>query len=115
MSNPTTTGIKVAELDDIPEGEGIAVSRDVTGTEDDIALLRDEDGSVFALNDTCTHEVASLSEGWVEEGRVECPLHASKFCLKTGAVEGMPATKDTVAHKVEVRDGCVWLFPNEAP
>ncbi|MEU0312093.1 non-heme iron oxygenase ferredoxin subunit [Nocardioides sp. NPDC006273] len=111
----TITGIKVAELDDIPEGEGIAVSKEVTGTDDDIALLRDEDGGVYALNDTCTHEVASLAEGWVEDGRVECPLHSSKFCLKTGAVEGMPATKGTVAHRVEVRGGELWLFPNEAP
>lgn len=114
-SMTTTTGIRVAALDDITEGEGIAVSKDVTGTEDDIAILRDEDGSVFALNDTCTHEVASLAEGWVEDGRVECPLHASKFCLKTGAVEGLPATKDTVAHRVEVREGDVYLFPGEQP
>lgn len=111
----TSTGIDAAALDDIPEGEGVVVSKDITGTEDDIALLRDEDGSVFALNDTCTHEVASLAEGWVEDGRVECPLHASRFCLRTGAVEGLPATRGTVAHKVEVRDGRVRLFPNEAP
>ena len=108
-------GIRVAALDDIPEGEGVAVSRDVTGTEDDIALLRDEDGSVWALNDTCTHETASLAEGWVENGHVECPLHSSKFCLKTGAVNGLPATKDTVAHRLEVREGEVYLFPGEHP
>jgi 3-phenylpropionate/trans-cinnamate dioxygenase ferredoxin component len=108
-------GIRVAALDDIPEGEGVAVSRDLTGTEDDIALLRDEDGSVWALNDTCTHETASLAEGWVENGHVECPLHSSKFCLKTGAVDGLPATKDTVAHRLEVREGEVYLFPGEHP
>ena len=110
-----TTGIRVAALNDIPEGEGIEVSRDVTGTDDDIALLRDEDGSVWALNNTCTHEVASLAEGWVEDGRVECPLHSSRFCLKTGAVEGLPATKGTVAHRVEVRDGDVFLFRGAQP
>lgn len=108
-------GIRVAALDDIPEGEGIAVPKDVTGTEDDIALLRDEDGSVWALNDTCTHEIASLADGWVEGGRVECPLHSSRFCLRTGAVEGLPATRDAVPHRVEVRDGEVFLYPNEAP
>ena len=70
-----TEGIRVAALDDIAEGEGLAVSKDVTGTEDDIAILRDEDGSVWALNDTCTHETASLADGWVEDGHVECPLH----------------------------------------
>ncbi|MFJ2756427.1 non-heme iron oxygenase ferredoxin subunit [Nocardioides sp. NPDC087217] len=110
-----STGIRVASVDDIPEGEGIAISREVSGTEDDIAILRDDDGSVWALNDTCTHETASLADGWVEDGHVECPLHSSKFCLKNGAVDGLPATQDTVAHRVEVRDGEVYLFPNEAP
>lgn len=110
-----TAGIRVAALDDIPEGEGIAVSREVTGTDDDIAILRDEDGSVWALNDTCTHEVASLADGWVENGRVECPLHSSRFCLRNGAVEGMPATRDTVAHRVEVHDGDVFVYPHELP
>ena len=41
---PVTEGIRVAALDEIAEGEGLAVSKDVTGTEDDIAILRDEDG-----------------------------------------------------------------------
>jgi 3-phenylpropionate/trans-cinnamate dioxygenase ferredoxin component len=106
-----TAGIRVAALDDIPRGEGIKVSRTVTGTDDDIALLRDEDGSVWALNDTCTHENASLAEGWVENGEVECPVHFSTFCLRTGAVRSMPATKDNVAHRVEVSDGDVYLLP----
>ena len=110
-----TDGIRVAALDDIPEGEGIAVDRAVAGTDDDIALLRDDDGSVWALNDTCTHAEASLAEGWVEGGFVECPLHASRFCLKTGAVQGMPATEDAVAHRVEIRGNDVYLFPGEKP
>jgi len=108
-------GILVAKLDDIPEGEGIALDKSVTGTVDNIALLRDEDGSVWALDDTCTHETASLANGWVEDGHVECPMHASKFCLKNGEVQGLPATKNTCPHRVEVRDGDVWLYPNEAP
>jgi len=115
VSTGSSTGIRVASADDIPEGEGIEIPRDVTGTDDDIALLKDEDGSVYALNNTCTHEVASLADGWVEGGKVECPLHSSKFCLKTGAVEGLPATKDSVAHRVEVREGEVFLYPGERP
>lgn len=108
-------GILVANLQDIPEGEGIAIASSITGTADNIALLRDEDGSVWALDDTCTHETASLADGWVEDGHVECPLHSSKFCLKDGAVQGLPATRSTCPHRVEVRDGEVWLFPNERP
>jgi 3-phenylpropionate/trans-cinnamate dioxygenase ferredoxin component len=108
-------GIRVAALDDIPEGEGIAIAKSVTGTPDDIALLRDEDGSVWALDDTCTHEDASLAQGWVEGGFVECPLHSSRFCLKDGEVQGLPATRNACPHRVEVRGGDVYLFPNEAP
>jgi 3-phenylpropionate/trans-cinnamate dioxygenase ferredoxin component len=108
-------GIRVAALEDIPEGEGVAVDRSITGTDDDIALLRDEDGTVWALNNTCTHAEASLAEGWVEGGFVECPLHASRFCLKDGAVQGMPATEDTVAHRVEIRGDDVYLFPGQKP
>ena len=110
-----STGIRVAALDDVPEGEGIAISKAITGTADNIAILRDEDGSVWALDDTCTHETASLADGWVEDGHVECPLHSSKFCLKTGEVQGLPATKNTCPHRVELRDGDIWLFPNETP
>jgi len=108
-------GIRVANLADIPEGEGIAVDRTLTGADDDIALLRDDDGTVWALNNTCTHAEASLAGGWVENGHVECPLHSSKFCLKTGAVQGLPATDDTIAHRVEVRGHDVYLFPGQQP
>lgn len=108
-------GIRVAALDDIPQGEGIAVDKAITGTVDDIAVLRDTDGTVWALDDTCTHETASLADGWVEDGYVECPLHSSKFCLKSGEVQGLPATRDACPHRVEVRDGEVYLFPGEAP
>jgi len=110
-----STGIRVASLDDIPEGEGIAIDKSITGTADNIALLRDDDGTVWALDDTCTHEEASLAEGWVEGGYVECPLHSSKFCLKSGEVQGLPATRNTCPHRVDVRDGEIYLFPNEAP
>ncbi|WP_433566684.1 non-heme iron oxygenase ferredoxin subunit [Nocardia sp. CA-151230] len=111
----SSTGIRVATLDDIPVGQGIAIDKAVAGTDDDIALLRDDDGSIYALNDTCTHEVASLAEGWVEGGYVECPMHSSKFCLKSGEVQCLPATENAHPHRLEVRDGEVYLFPNEAP
>ncbi|MFJ4632827.1 non-heme iron oxygenase ferredoxin subunit [Streptomyces sp. NPDC088847] len=111
MSN----GMRVADLADIPQGEGIVVDKVITGTADNIALLRDTDDSVYALDDTCTHETASLAAGWVEDGFVECPLHSSKFCLKSGEVQGLPATRNACPHRVEVRDGEVWLFPGEQP
>ena len=109
-----TEGFKVATTADVPEGEGRAISREVTGTHDDIAIFHDTDGTFWALDDTCTHAKASLAEGWVEDGLVECPIHSSKFCLKTGEVSGPPATRNAVCHRLEVRGDEIWLFPHES-
>ena len=62
-----------------------------------------------------SHEDASLAEGWIEAGEVECPLHATRFCLRTGEPMCLPATRPVAAHKVEVRDGDVYLFPGVTP
>src|SRR3712207_7511553 len=37
-----------------------------------------DDGEIFAIDDTCTHQDASLADGWLEGCEVECPLHASR-------------------------------------
>src|ERR1700753_1045458 len=110
---PMSEGTRVAAVADITEGEGIVIARSITGTDDDVALLRDDDGSVWALDNTCTHAEASLAEGWVDDGQGEGPLHSSNVSVKRGAVAGLPATKDARPHRVEVRDGQVFLYPGE--
>ncbi|QGU06840.1 3-phenylpropionate/cinnamic acid dioxygenase ferredoxin subunit [Corynebacterium occultum] len=105
------TAVKVADLDDIEQEEAIVIESDVSGFAEPIALFRTEDDEVYALNDTCTHETASLADGWIEGTEVECPIHSAKFCLKTGSVLCMPATVDAPTHKVELRGEEIWLYP----
>ena len=40
----------------------------------------------YAVDDECSHEDYSLSEGevWAEECEIECPRHGSTFDLRTG-------------------------------
>ena len=59
-----------------------------------IALVRIED-DVYAIDDTCSHEDYSLSEGEVlaEECEIECWKHGSTFDLRTGQPQTLPATK----------------------
>ena len=106
--------MRVCGVDEIESGAARLVPRDVVGTGDDVAVFNDE-GAFYALDDTCTHALASLAEGWVEDGEVECPLHAARFSLRTGEALSLPATKAARCHRVEVRDDAVWLFPGEAP
>jgi 3-phenylpropionate/trans-cinnamate dioxygenase ferredoxin subunit len=56
-----------------------------------VCLAHAEDGNFYALNDTCTHEEFSLSEGELWGMDVECPQHGSRFNLLTGKVTGLPA------------------------
>jgi 3-phenylpropionate/trans-cinnamate dioxygenase ferredoxin component len=107
-------GMRVCGVDEIADGGVRVVPRDVVGTGDDITVFNDE-GALYALDDTCTHALASLAEGWVEDGTVECPLHAARFSLRTGEALSLPATQPARCHRVEVRDGDVWLFPGEPP
>lgn len=90
-------------LDDLVPGEGLRI----TSVSPPIAVFLTEDGQVFALDDTCTHQEASLADGWVEDCWVECPLHASRFDLATGSVDAPPAKVGVRGHRVDVRDGQV--------
>lgn len=107
------SGVVVARVEDIPDGEAVKIDSSVTGTVDDIAVFND-DGSFYALDDTCTHEKASLSEGWIEDGVIECPLHSGKFCLKDGSVQSMPATENVACHRIVIDGGDIRVIPNPA-
>jgi 3-phenylpropionate/trans-cinnamate dioxygenase ferredoxin component len=49
------------------------------------------DGEVCATDDTCTHQDAALSDGWLEGCLMECPSHAATFGLRTGVPTCLPA------------------------
>ncbi|MEO7447465.1 MAG: bifunctional 3-phenylpropionate/cinnamic acid dioxygenase ferredoxin subunit [Humibacillus sp.] len=106
-----TEPIRVAAVDDVEPGEALLLSTELTGTTEPISLFRDDDGTYYALDDTCSHEDASLSEGWVEDGAVECPLHSTRFCLADGVPQCLPATRPVATHRVEVRGDEVYLQP----
>lgn len=106
-------GIRVTSAGEIGEGDAIRVDVAITGGPDAIAVFRSDDGNFYAIDDTCTHDDASLADGWVEGTEVECPIHAARFCLLTGKALCLPATRGTTTHRVEVRDGEVWLYPDE--
>ena len=98
------TDIRIAALDDLPDGRGVRV--ELGGLE--IAVFRvGED--VYALGDQCSHAKASLSEGEIWDGEIECPRHGSPFDLATGEPTAWPATAPVPVYPVEVRDGDVFL------
>ncbi|MBF6332188.1 bifunctional 3-phenylpropionate/cinnamic acid dioxygenase ferredoxin subunit [Nocardia transvalensis] len=95
----------VTRLVDLPVGEVATVRPDGGGP---ISVFHTVEG-LFAIDDTCTHQDASLADGWVENCTVECPLHESCFDLRTGRVSGPPAKVGVRTHSVRVSDGDILI------
>ena len=95
--------IRACALADLPPGESTRVVAHVP-----VAVFN-ADGELFAIDDTCTHQDASLSEGWLEDCLVECPLHAACFDLRTGKPTGPPAKRPVRTYPVLVEDGVVYV------
>jgi nitrite reductase/ring-hydroxylating ferredoxin subunit len=73
-----------------------------------VAVVRLEDG-IYAVNDVCTHEFALLSEGYCEDGRLECPLHQACFDIRTGRALNEPAEVPVATYPTKVEGGVVYV------
>lgn len=91
---------RACRAEDIRTGE----ARAVEVGEKTIAVYNVE-GQFFATDDSCTHEEASLADGFVENHLVECPLHGSQFDLRTGEVLSLPAVFPVGVYSTRVENG----------
>ena len=87
-------------------GENEAIG--VVLREQPIALVRTA-GKFYALHNVCTHQFALLSEGYVEDGCIECPLHQGRFDLATGAPKAPPVTEPVRVYPVKTENGKVYV------
>jgi 3-phenylpropionate/trans-cinnamate dioxygenase ferredoxin subunit len=74
-----------------------------------VCLAHAEDGNFYALNDVCTHEEYSLSDGELWGMDVECPQHGSRFNLATGKVTGLPAVIPAKTYPVRLDGSDVYV------
>jgi nitrite reductase/ring-hydroxylating ferredoxin subunit len=103
--------VPVAKIGDIAPGEHRRV--DVGG---EPVLLANVDGEFYAVADRCSHEEARLSEGFMMASHIECPLHGSRFDLKTGAVRSSPATAPLRTYETKVEGDDVFIrVPDDIP
>ncbi|MEV5428683.1 non-heme iron oxygenase ferredoxin subunit [Streptomyces sp. NPDC052701] len=59
-------------------------------------------GEVFAIHDICSHANVSLSEGEVDDCHIECWLHGSRFDLRSGKPDALPATRPVPVYPVKI-------------
>jgi 3-phenylpropionate/trans-cinnamate dioxygenase ferredoxin subunit len=97
--------VRVCRLDELPVVG--AAAADIYGQV--LAIVRTEDGELYAVDDTCSHANVSLSEGELEGHTLECWLHGSRFDVRTGEPSGPPATAPIDVYPVKVENGEVFV------
>jgi len=76
----------VATVDEVPEGELLSVEVD-----DREIVLANSGGTVYALEDCCSHEQFPLSDGDITGDQITCALHGARFDLESGEAKALPA------------------------
>lgn len=95
---------KVCAVDELKPGGVKKVMADGTP----VAVF-DLNGAYFAIDDTCSHALSSLSEGFFEDGLAECPKHGSQFDVRTGQPVSLPATRPVRTHTVTVKGDDIYV------
>lgn len=97
--------MRICAVEDIKPGKSIRVK---IGDEA-IAIVRTSTGDVKAINDKCSHGEISLSEGFVDDGTIECWAHGAKFDLNTGKPLSLPAYEPVAVYEVIIENGDIFL------
>jgi 3-phenylpropionate/trans-cinnamate dioxygenase ferredoxin component len=104
-----TDFVKVAELNDLDDGELMAVE-----VADEPVCLAKVDGSVYAFIDNCTHIGGPLNEGVLDGEVLTCPWHGAQFDVRTGKVLRGPARQDIQMYPVRVEgDSILVSLPDQ--
>ena len=94
----------VAKLSDVPEGAAVRVV--VDGVE---VLLCNAEGTIYALEDVCTHDGAPLDQGELEGDRIVCPRHGATFNVRTGAALTLPAVMPLPTYTVRIEGDDIYV------
>jgi nitrite reductase/ring-hydroxylating ferredoxin subunit len=92
------TWVRVTAVADVPENGMTGVRLG----DREIAVYHLPGGEFRATDNVCTHEYAQLSDGWLENGEIECPLHAGRFDVRTGKALCAPVEQDLPIYEVRV-------------
>jgi 3-phenylpropionate/trans-cinnamate dioxygenase ferredoxin subunit len=84
-------------LDQLESGKPVKLEK--AGKSICVTRVGDE---VFAIDDTCSHSEASLSEGEVSGFKIECWLHGAEFDLRTGEAITLPANIALATYPVRI-------------
>jgi 3-phenylpropionate/trans-cinnamate dioxygenase ferredoxin subunit len=89
--------VKIGSTADVPAGQMRAF--DAAGNKINVA---NDDGTLYAIDDTCTHMGCSLARGRLAGTTVTCACHGSQFDVTSGEVVRGPAQRPVRPYRVVV-------------
>ena len=103
--------VKVATVDQVPEGEARRFSYDST----EVAVANLGEGEFRAIDAVCSHALSYLDEGEVDPDMetIECAKHGSTFDLNTGRPRTLPATQPVRVYPVKVDGDDILIEVND--
>lgn len=89
--------VTVARLEDVPENglKGMVVDGKPL-------VLVNREGTIYALEDRCSHEEFPLSAGDLASGEITCALHGARFDIETGQPRALPAVMPVKTYDVRL-------------
>jgi 3-phenylpropionate/trans-cinnamate dioxygenase ferredoxin component len=96
--------VDVGSSDALAENTPLAV--EVNGTA--VVIVRCG-GSLYAVEDRCTHDGEALGAAEVEDCQIICPRHGAHFCLRTGEALTPPAYEPLRRYQVREQHGRIEL------
>ena len=95
---------RVASVSDVPAGtlKGVLAKMQPI-------VLANVEGTVYALDDQCSHQEYPLADGELDGGEVVCIYHGARFDACSGKNKGLPAIRPVKVFPVQVRDGDIYV------
>lgn len=94
---------QVATIHEIHPGESKTIP--LQGRE---ILVINNNGTFYAVKNSCPHQGVQLDRGAIEGGILTCPGHAWRFDLKTGDALDHPPL-GLRCYRIEVRGDAIWV------
>jgi 3-phenylpropionate/trans-cinnamate dioxygenase ferredoxin subunit len=101
-----TETLDICPISELPPGAARVVEWEVL----EIGIFNCN-GTLYAIEDRCSHDNGTLAEGELDEEActVECPRHGSLFDLRTGTPKTLPAYVPVETFDVRVEDDMIKL------
>ncbi|MDH7799042.1 MULTISPECIES: Rieske 2Fe-2S domain-containing protein [unclassified Beijerinckia] len=107
MSDTTLAPVRLCPISQVSDNEILKIAID---GHDALAVVKSGD-TYFVCDDLCPHAAASLAEGYLEEGRIVCPVHYAEFDLGSGEAHHAPPGCGTLRfYNTAIIDGDLFAY-----